>query len=192
MNLMLRCASQVMYSLRRFRCEDPDDLYRAITDIPWETLIASGGYFTVNSNVVHPSIRSGMFANVKVKDAIVDRMRKATGERPDSGPELRGTVVYLFWRNEDAEIFIDTSGETLAKHGYRKIPGKAPMVEALAAGTIPCQQVGSSLDVRQSNVRLRHHRYRSRIAGHSALSWFASQSLCIHARAWLRSKCLPN
>ena len=136
LNLTLRCASQVMYSLRKFRCEDPDELYRVITAIPWESLIASGGYFTVNSNVVHPSIRSGMFANVKVKDAIVDRMRKATGERPDSGPELRGTVVYLFWRNEDAEIFIDTSGETLAKHGYRKIPGKAPMVEALAMGTI--------------------------------------------------------
>lgn len=136
LNLTLRCASQVMYSLRKFRCDDPDELYRVITSIPWESLIASGGYFTVNSNVVHPTIRSGMFANVKVKDAIVDRMRKATGERPDSGPELRGTVVYLFWRNEDAEIFIDTSGETLAKHGYRKIPGKAPMVEALAAGTI--------------------------------------------------------
>lgn len=136
LNLTLRCASQVMYSLRKFRCDDPDELYRVIASIPWESLIASGGYFTVNSNVVHPTIRSGMFANVKVKDAIVDRMRKATGERPDSGPELRGTVVYLFWRNEDAEIFIDTSGETLAKHGYRKIPGKAPMVEALAAGTI--------------------------------------------------------
>ncbi len=136
LNLTLRCASQVMYSLRKFRCDDPDELYREISSIPWESLIASGGYFTVNSNVVHPTIRSGMFANVKVKDAIVDRMRKATGERPDSGPELRGTVVYLFWRNEDAEIFIDTSGETLAKHGYRKIPGKAPMVEALATGII--------------------------------------------------------
>jgi putative N6-adenine-specific DNA methylase len=31
---------------------------------------------------------------------------------------------------------MDTSGETLAKHGYRKIPGKAPMLEALAASTI--------------------------------------------------------
>ena len=28
------------------------------------------------------------------------------------------------------------SGETLSKHGYRKIPGKAPMLEALAAGTL--------------------------------------------------------
>ena len=35
-----------------------------------------------------------------------------------------------------AEIFIDTSGETLSKHGYRKIPGKAPMLEALAAATL--------------------------------------------------------
>jgi putative N6-adenine-specific DNA methylase len=77
-----------------------------------------------------------MFASVKVKDAIVDRIRDKTGKRPDTGPTLEGTVVYLFWKDEDAEIFIDTSGETLAKHGYRKIPGKAPMLEALAAATL--------------------------------------------------------
>jgi putative N6-adenine-specific DNA methylase len=136
LNLYLRCASQVMYSLREFRCTNPDDLYRAVNALPWESMIASDGYFKVNSNVSHPSIRSGMFANVKVKDAIVDRMRQQTGSRPDSGPELQGAVVYLFWRNDRAEVFLDTSGETLAKHGYRKMPGKAPMVEALAAGTV--------------------------------------------------------
>jgi putative N6-adenine-specific DNA methylase len=42
----------------------------------------------------------------------------------------------LYWKESVAEIFIDTSGETLSKHGYRKIPGKAPMLEALAAATI--------------------------------------------------------
>ncbi len=136
LNLRLRCASQVMYSLRAFDCNDPDELYRAISQIPWERLLARNGYFTVHGNVQHPSIRSGMFANVKVKDAIVDRMRRETGERPNTGAELLGAVVYLFWRNDRAEIFLDTSGETLAKHGYRKRPGKAPLVEALAAGTI--------------------------------------------------------
>jgi putative N6-adenine-specific DNA methylase len=45
-------------------------------------------------------------------------------------------VVYLFWKKDEAEVFLDTSGETLAKHGYRKLPGKAPMLEALAAATI--------------------------------------------------------
>jgi putative N6-adenine-specific DNA methylase len=45
-------------------------------------------------------------------------------------------VIHLFWKNEEAEIFIDTSGDSLARHGYRKIPGQAPMLEALAAATI--------------------------------------------------------
>ena len=63
-------------------------------------------------------------------------MRDKTNQRPSTGSELKGVVVYLFWKQEEAEIFLDTSGETLAKHGYRKLPGKAPMLEALAASTI--------------------------------------------------------
>ena len=77
-----------------------------------------------------------MFANLRVKDAIVDRMRDKTGKRPSTGSELTGTVINLFWKNEEAEVFIDTSGDSLARHGYRKVPGRAPMLEALAAATI--------------------------------------------------------
>jgi 23S rRNA G2445 N2-methylase RlmL len=77
-----------------------------------------------------------MFMNVKVKDAIADRIRRETSKRPDSGSELDYAVINLFWKEETAEVFIDTSGHTLAKHGYRKIPGKAPMLEALAAATV--------------------------------------------------------
>ncbi|HEY9197390.1 MAG TPA: class I SAM-dependent RNA methyltransferase, partial [Mucilaginibacter sp.] len=81
-------------------------------------------------------ILTPLFANVKVKDAIVDRIKSVKGIRPDSGPEVNKTVVHLYWQDDRAEIFLDTSGETLAKHSYRKIPGKAPMLEALAASTI--------------------------------------------------------
>ena len=136
LNIHLRCASQIMYSLKKFTCRGPDDLYRTIHKMPWESIIPEDGYLSINSNVYHPMIRTDMFANVKVKDAIVDRIRNRTGKRPDTGPTLESTVVYLFWKDEEAEIFIDTSGETLAKHGYRKIPGKAPMLEALAAATV--------------------------------------------------------
>jgi putative N6-adenine-specific DNA methylase len=136
LNLHLRCASQVMFSLKSFVCNNPDDLYRAAKQITWEDIIPDDGYFSVNSNVYHETIRTDMFANVKVKDSIVDRLRDKTGKRPDTGPLLDQTVIYLFWKDEKAELFLDTSGETLAKHGYRKIPGKAPMLEALAAGTL--------------------------------------------------------
>lgn len=136
LNLNLRCASQVLFSLKTFSASGPDELYRELVEIPWEQIMPAEGYFTITSNVDNSSIKTPLFANVKVKDAIADRMRQKTNSRPNSGPNLDKTVFHLYWKEDAAEIFIDTSGETLAKHGYRKIPGKAPMLEALAAATI--------------------------------------------------------
>jgi len=136
LNLNLRCASQVLFSLKEFNAANADQLYKVLIDFPWETVIAEDGYFSVSANVDNPTINNELFANVKVKDAIVDRFRNKTGQRPDSGPEVDKTVIHLYWKESLAEIFIDTSGETLSKHGYRKIPGKAPMLESLAAATL--------------------------------------------------------
>ncbi|MEO6218944.1 MAG: class I SAM-dependent RNA methyltransferase, partial [Ginsengibacter sp.] len=136
LNLNLRCASQVLYSLQSFPCNSPEQLYSSVSQINWETIFDKNGYFSVKSMVDDPTINNSLFANVKVKDAIVDRFRDIMNCRPDSGPQLQNTVVSLFWRDGIAEIFIDTSGETLSKHGYRKIPGKAPMLESLAAATL--------------------------------------------------------
>ncbi len=136
LNLNLRCASQVLYSLKQFTAYNADDIYKAAESIAWENIIADPGYFSVTSNVMNDTINNSMFANLRVKDGIVDRMRLKRGNRPDTGAELKGTVVHLFWKNEHAEIFLDTSGDSLARHGYRKIPGRAPMLEALAAATI--------------------------------------------------------
>lgn len=136
LNLKLRCASQVLYSLKKFKANHPDDVYNSLSSIAWEDIINADDYFSVTSHVDHPSISTPLYANLKVKDAIVDRIRTKEGKRPDSGPSSEKAVVHLYWKNEDAEIFLDTSGDTLAKHGFRKIPGKAPMLEALASGTL--------------------------------------------------------
>jgi len=136
LNLNLRCASQVLYSLKRFRADRPEEVYDNVVKVPWEKLIVNDGYFSVTSNVDHFTVNNSMFINVKVKDAVVDRIRDTTGSRPDSGPDQGQAVVHLFWKEEHAEIFIDSSGHTLAKHGYRKIPGKAPMLEALASAVV--------------------------------------------------------
>ena len=136
LNLNLRCASQVLFSIKEFAARDADELYNNLIGFEWEDVVAPEGYFSITSNVDNDTINNSLFANVKVKDAIVDRFRNRTGQRPNSGPELGKTVIHLYWKEELAEIFIDTSGETLSKHGYRKIPGKAPMLEALAAATL--------------------------------------------------------
>lgn len=136
LNLNLRCASQILYCLRSFKAKNPEELYRELNSMAWEELIDFSGYFSVSSNVDNPTITTPLFANLKVKDAIVDRIKDKKGMRPNSGPDVNKTVVHLYWKDNDADIFLDTSGETLAKHGYRKIPGKAPMLEALAASVI--------------------------------------------------------
>ena len=136
LNLQLRTASQVLYSIKTFNCNNPDELYENLCNIEWEKIIDPGGYFSVTSNVFHTTITTNLFANLRVKDAVVDRMRKVANKRPSTGSELTGAVVYLYWKYDEAEVFIDTTGDSLARHGYRKIPGKAPMLEALAAATI--------------------------------------------------------
>ncbi len=136
LNLNLRCASQVLFSIKEFRAVNADDVYNVSMDVEWENIIPAEGYFSISSNVSNETITNNLFANVKVKDAIADRFRNKTGSRPDSGSTLNGVVIHLYWKEEAAELFIDTSGETLSKHGYRKIPGKAPMLESLAAGVI--------------------------------------------------------
>jgi 23S rRNA G2445 N2-methylase RlmL len=136
LNLSLFCGSQVLLSLASFACNNPSQLYEGILLIPWEDIIAKDGYFSVTSTVDDPSINNSLYANVKLKDAVVDRFRRVVNARPDSGPQLQQAVIHLYWRLGLAEIYLDTSGETLAKHGYRKIPGKAPMLESLVAATL--------------------------------------------------------
>jgi putative N6-adenine-specific DNA methylase len=104
--------------------------------MPWENILTNTSYISVTCTVDQLTVNNEMFVNVKVKDAIVDKLRRETSIRPDSGPDMTGVVIHLYWKDDQAEVFIDTSGETLAKHGYRKIPGKAPMLEALAAATV--------------------------------------------------------
>jgi putative N6-adenine-specific DNA methylase len=135
-NLNLRCASQVLFSIHEFIADNPDELYKNLVEFSWEDIFPADGYFSITSNVSNPTINNSLFANVRVKDAIVDRFRNKTGARPNSGPELDKTVIHLYWKDEQVEIFVDTSGETLSKHGYRRIPGRAPMLESLAASTL--------------------------------------------------------
>ena len=136
LNLNLRCASQVLFLVHQCQAATANDLYNEMIDFAWENIIPADGFFSITSNVDNESINNSLFANVKLKDAIVDRFRNQTGKRPDSGSSLDKTVIHLYWKEDSVEIFIDTSGETLSKHGYRKIPGKAPMLESLAAATL--------------------------------------------------------
>lgn len=136
LNLSLHTGTRVLLELDRFTVRDAEELYRWLQTIPWEDIIPDDGYFTVTSFINTPAIRDSRFANVKTKDAIVDRIREKTGRRPNSGNDRTGTVVFLYWNQGDAKIYLDTSGESLSRRGYRKIPMLAPLQETLAAAIV--------------------------------------------------------
>ncbi|MFP4095466.1 MAG: class I SAM-dependent RNA methyltransferase [Cyclobacteriaceae bacterium] len=136
LNLHLRSAHRVLYQLRRFNAKNADQLYRYLINIPWEDYIPADSYFSVGSYVKNLTIRDTRFANLKVKDAIVDRLQQKYGRRPDTGPKQDRIVVFLHWREEEAGIFLDTSGESIARHAYRRVTVEAPMQEALAAAVV--------------------------------------------------------
>jgi putative N6-adenine-specific DNA methylase len=136
LNLHLRTANKVLILIKRFRASHPDQLYKAAMQIAWEDFINDNGYVCVTSFIQNEFIKDTRFGNLKLKDAIVDRIHSQRGKRPDSGPDRDKTVVYLHWVNADCHLYFDTSGETISKHGYRRIPFKAPLRESLAAALI--------------------------------------------------------
>ncbi|WKN32504.1 class I SAM-dependent RNA methyltransferase [Porifericola rhodea] len=136
LNLHLRTAHRVLYQIKRFRSANADQLYRQLRTIAWKDYIPASSYFSVSSFVKNPSIRDTRFANLKVKDAIVDHLQDRYGKRPDSGPRQDQIVVFLHWKDREAGIFLDTSGESIARHSYRKVTVEAPMQEALAAAIV--------------------------------------------------------
>lgn len=136
LNLMLRTGHRVLFLLKEFFAKDADDLYREVSRIAWEDIISEHEYLSVTSSVDNPTIKDSRFANVRCKDAIVDRIKDNRGIRPDSGPKQDNAVVNIYWKEDKCSVYLDTSGEPLSRRGYRKIPVKAPMQETLAAALI--------------------------------------------------------
>ena len=136
LNLYLRTAHNVLFLLKQFKCDCPDELYRKVRDLSWEDIISPMEYVSVVGRVNTALVGNSMCANLKVKDAIVDRVASKTGSRPDSGKEKNNVVVQFYWKDDCCWLYLNTSGEKLSDRSYRKIPHKAPLRESLAAAII--------------------------------------------------------
>ena len=134
--LWSRCASRVLLPLRRFPASTPEELYDGVGAIDWTEHVPPDGTLAVDCYSAESLVDHSHFAALKVKDAIVDQMRKAFGVRPSvelQRPDLR--VNLYIYRNE-ARVGIDMAGTSLHRRGYRRDGGKAPLKENLAAAIL--------------------------------------------------------
>lgn len=136
LNLTLRNGLRVLWEVDTFQAPDGEALYYQAKEMPWEEWIPDDGYVSIVSSVRNDTIVNTNFPNLRLKDAIVDRMRETTGDRPNTGNERDRGVVFLYWHEDEVCIYLDTSGIPISNRNYRAMPGKAPMRENLAASVI--------------------------------------------------------
>lgn len=136
LNLYLKTAYNVLLQVHSFPCDTPDELYRKIKKMPWEEVIAPDEYLSVVGRIDTPSIDNTMYAGLKVKDAIVDRIMNQKGVRPNSGKERNNVVIQLYWKGKTCKLYINTSGQKISDRSYRKTMTTAPLRESLAAAIL--------------------------------------------------------
>ena len=136
LNLTLRTAHRVHFLLKKFEATNSDELTNGLKSVEWEDFVDKHGYVSLTSVIKNTTIKNTQFANLTAKDAIVDRIRMRKGARPDSGSKLNKTVVFIFWKDSQVMVYLDTSGESLNRRGYRQESHLAPMQETLAAAIV--------------------------------------------------------
>ncbi len=135
-NLWSRLASRVLWRVGEFEYAGEEDVYAAARAVEWPAFFAVERTLRVNVTAQKSPLRSLEFATLRIKDAVCDRFREATGRRPDIERANPGVRVHAFLEAARGALYLDTSGEPLFKRGWRAGQGEAPLRENLAAGIV--------------------------------------------------------
>jgi putative N6-adenine-specific DNA methylase len=143
LNLESRLAQRVLWPLVDGPYRDEHDLYDLARRVPWPDWITPAQTLRVDVNAQASPLRSVNFAALRIKDAVCDVMREATGERPSVDTRHPDLPLVLYVGPDHATLFADTSGEALFKRGWRDaqggrqdVKGEAPLKETLAAALL--------------------------------------------------------
>src|SRR5690606_17538307 len=134
--LWSRLANRVLLVLARFPVADAQGLYEGVRAVDWCQHLAADGSLAVEFSGQGAGIDNSHFGALKVKDAIVDVLRRPDGVRPSIdklSPDLR---VHLRLEKGQAILSLDRSGHSLHQRGYRLQQGAAPLKENLAAALL--------------------------------------------------------
>ncbi len=134
-NLCLRTGERVLLRLGRFSAPDFDALYDGARALPWEDFIPRDGAFPIRCRTVGSRLTSQQRCVANLKAAVGDRLGAAYGleHMPETGVEY---AIRLFIMDDMAELYLDSTGPSLHKRGYRAMSVVAPLRETLAAGMV--------------------------------------------------------
>ena len=135
-NLESRIATRVLWRIAQGGYRNEAEVYRLAYDVDWSRLFSVDRSIRVYVTAIRSPLKSLEFITLKVKDAVCDRFRAETGRRPSvntRNPEVR---IHLFITEQQATLYLDTSGEPLYLRGHKLAKVGAPLKENLAAGIL--------------------------------------------------------
>jgi putative N6-adenine-specific DNA methylase len=136
LNLELRLAQRVLVEVAEGEYRDEQSLYELAGTVDWTQWITPQHTLRVDTTATRCPLRSLNFAALRIKDAVCDQLREATGERPSVDIREPDLALVLHLGPERAALYVDTSGEPLFKRGWREDKGDAPLKETLAAAML--------------------------------------------------------
>lgn len=135
-NLWSRLATRILWRVAQGPYRREEDIYRLAHDVPWHDRFSVRRTLRVYMTAIRCPLKSLDFITLRIKDAVCDRFRAETGERPSvdtAGPDVR---IHAFLSDREATLYLDTSGEPLYKRGFKYASVEAPLKENLAAGIL--------------------------------------------------------
>jgi len=137
LNLESRLAQRVLWRVAEARYRGEDDLYALARGVRWVDWITPQQTLRVDTTARNAPLKSLNFASLRIKDAVCDAMREATGARPDVDTRDPHLSLVLHLDGDLATLYVDTSGVPLFKRGWRGAQaGDAPLKETLAAALL--------------------------------------------------------
>ena len=135
-NYFSRTALRILWQVKTFTFGNNDQFYGEIFDFPSENYLSKNGTLAISATLHDTIFKTPLFASLLAKDAICDRFRRKFNDRPSVDKENPDVQFHLHIYQNEAQLFLDSSGESLHKRGYKTANHPAPINEVVAAAMI--------------------------------------------------------
>jgi len=135
-NLESRLATRILWQVGFGRYRREDDIYKLAYSVTWAKWFTPDQTMRVYVTARRSPLKSLEFITLRVKDAICDHHRMVHGRRPSIDTARPDVRIHTFLSEDQATLYIDTSGEPLYKRGFKQAAVEAPLKENLAAGIL--------------------------------------------------------
>ena len=136
LNLYSRIASRVLLRIAQGGYTNENEVFQLALGARWEDWFDTDCTIRVDVNAIKSPLKSLEFVTLRIKDAVCDRFRGISGQRPSVNTRTPDMRIWGFLDTRSVTLYLDTSGESLFKRGWRLDTGDAPLRENLAAGLL--------------------------------------------------------